>query len=99
MKKLPVVTKYYLDQFVAAAEKQMPHSPLDWRRFYDFTYIAHKGRTKLSDGELMKLLKDVGFDSNDAQELAIVYQHGRALLKRKPNPAYLQLKAEISRKR
>lgn len=94
MKRLPVCTKYFFDQFIHAANKQVLH-PLDWKRFYDLIYVAHKWRTKLSEGQLMKLLEDAGFDSEMANELANVYEHGRSLLKRKPDLNYILLKAGV----
>lgn len=94
MKKLPVCTKYFFDQFINAANTQVFH-PLDWRRFYDFIYAAHKWRVKLSEGQLVTLLEDAGFDSEKAEEVAFVYEHGRSLLKRKPDLTFILLKAGV----
>jgi hypothetical protein len=83
MKKLPQRTKYFFYQFVNGANKQIIH-PLDWIRFYRFIYAAHRGRTRLSEGELEKLLVEAGFPADNASQLANIYYHGRGPLKRKP---------------
>ncbi len=79
MKKLPKRTKYFFDQLINAANKQMLH-PLDWKRFYVFIQAAHEGRTKLSQGELEDLLITNGFQPDTAEYLSDVYHHGRGLL-------------------
>ena len=79
MKKLPKRTKYFFDQFVNEANKQMLH-PLDWKRFYVFIQATHEGRTKLSQGELEDLLLANGFQPDMSECLSNIYQHGRGLL-------------------
>jgi len=79
MKKLPKRTKYFFDQFVNAANKQMLH-PLDWKRFYVFIQAAHEGHTKLLQGELEELLIANGFQIDMAERLSYVYHHGQGLL-------------------
>jgi hypothetical protein len=79
MKKLPKRTKYFFEQFVNAANKQILH-PLDWKRFYVFIQAAHEGRTNLLEGELEELLIANGFQSDMAECLSYVYHHGRGLL-------------------
>lgn len=84
MKKLPKRTKCFFDQFINAAEKELPHHPSDWQRFYDFVHAAHQGRTNLFESQLKELLLNAGFPADSASDLASIYHHGRRLLKRKP---------------
>jgi hypothetical protein len=80
MKKLPKRTKYFYDQFVNSANKQILH-PLDWKRFYVFIQAAHEGRTNLLENDLEELLIANGFQPDMAKCLSYVYHHGRELLK------------------
>jgi len=87
-KQLPERTKYFFDQFVNAANKQILH-PLDWKRFYVFIQSAHEGRTKLTPGELEQLLAKNGFPKDTASTLSNVYFHGRKLLESRVNFRYV----------
>lgn len=87
-KKLPERTKYFFDQFVNAANKQILH-PLDWKRFYIFIQACHEGNTKLLWGELERLLIDNGFPEENASSLSNIYYHGRNLLESRVNLHYV----------
>ena len=79
-RKLPKRTQYFFNTFVEAANKNVLH-PLDWKRFYRFIYVAHAGRTKLSQAELEALLVSRGFSPKQSERLADIYHHGRKILK------------------
>ena len=81
-KELPKRTKYFFDQFVHGANKQILH-PLDWKRFYIFIQACHEGNTRLLQGELISLLIDNGFPEDNASSLSNIYFHGRKLLESK----------------
>ena len=87
-KKLPKRTKYFFDQFVNGANKQILH-PLDWKRFYVFIQACHEGNTKLLPGELESLLLDNGFPEDNASSLANIYYHGRDLHKSRVTLSYI----------
>ena len=87
-KELPKRTKYFFDQFVNAANKQILH-PLDWKRFYIFIQASHEGNTKLLPGELECLLIDNGFPEDNASGLSNIYYHGRNLHKSRVNFNYV----------
>lgn len=79
MKTLPKRTKYFFDQFVSAANKQILH-PNDWKRFYHFIQASHEGRTILLSKDLEEIFLYNGFDEETAQSLSYVYFHGRKML-------------------
>ena len=79
MKKFPKRTKYFLDQFMNAANKQNLH-PLDWERYYMFIKAAHAGHANIMGGDLIKTLVLNGFLEDDAEYLTSIYSHGRKLL-------------------
>ena len=87
-KKLPKRTKYFFNQFVNGANKQILN-PLDWKRFYIFIQASHEGNTKLLPGELECLLIDNGFPEDNASSLSDIYYHGRHLLESRVKLCYV----------
>ena len=86
--ELPKMTKYFFNQFVNNANKQLLH-PLDWKRFYIFIQATHEGNTKLLPGELERLLIHNGFPEDNASSLSSIYYHGRRLLESRVKLSYV----------
>jgi len=77
--------KLFFDQFINMANKSGLHS-YDWSRFYDFLIVCQVLRAKLTEDDLVYLLIHAGFDDEYARDIASVYEHGRAILRRHRNP-------------
>ena len=92
-KTLPRRTNYFYQQFVNAANKNIPHWK-DMERYYHFIWVAHLGRTKLNVAELEQMLLADGFPADVAESLSRVYYDGRELLKNRIIPAYFNWKGK-----
>lgn len=80
--KLSPIAKKYFGHFVSIANKGALH-PSDWGPFYDFVTVCHVLRSKLIEDDIKYLLFKEGFNEEHALEIACVYGHGRAILKRR----------------
>jgi hypothetical protein len=85
-KQLPYRSRYFFDQLSA-------RGPFDWKQFYRFIYAAHRGRLKRGSAQIADLLSYRGFDAQRSAQLALIYEHGRALLQAKPALNDIKLKA------
>lgn len=83
--KLSPKAKEFFDRFVSMANKGALH-PSDWGPFYDFVIVCHRLRLKLVEDDIKYLLVQEGFNEEYALEIAGVYRHGRAILKRPRDP-------------
>ena len=79
-KRLPLRADRLLRSFADLANKEVLH-PLDMKRFYEFIQYCHRHRIRVRDFEIEELLISMGFSDEDSNDLGIVYQHGRGLLK------------------
>jgi hypothetical protein len=86
--KLPKRTKYFFDQFAAAANITALHSR-DWERYYHFIHVAHLGGARIIRDDLIRLLLEKHFSPDDAEYLVDVYEHGRTLLRHRIIPRYV----------
>jgi hypothetical protein len=68
-------------RFINTSDRSLAH-PLAWRRFHGFIRYAHAHRAGLQPAALGSLLKRSGFSDEDANQLSLVYEHGRAILTR-----------------
>ena len=84
---IPPKTKQVFDRFVTLANKQAVH-PYDWDRFRDFVRAAHRHHVRLKPTDLKALLDHQGFDTDESNLLALVYEHGRLLLGSDPGYLY-----------
>ena len=75
----PKLSKYF-EFFARHSNKEMEH-PLDWGKFYNFIAHAHSLRSRLSEGDVKRLLVQEGFNEEYAIELAGVYDHGRRIIR------------------
>lgn len=57
--------------------------PLDWQKFYRFIRHCHRHRVKLSRSDVKELLIEANFSEQLAEYLAVVFEHGIALLHHK----------------
>lgn len=71
--------KILLLRFINTSDRSLVH-PLAWRRFHGFIRYAHAHKARLHPAELRTLLKRSGFSDDDAAQLSLVYEHGRAIL-------------------
>jgi hypothetical protein len=76
---LSVRGKSLLLRFINTSDCSLAH-PLAWRRFHAFIRYAHAHRAGLRPIDLEKTLKRHGFAGSDAQQLSLIYEHGRAIL-------------------
>lgn len=90
---LPPRTRYLFDQFLRTVGRKGPREAADWKLFYRFIHAAHQGRLGWTGAQLERLLSGKGFDAKDASRLALIYEHGRGLLKAKPAFNYIKLRA------
>jgi hypothetical protein len=72
--------KYLLLRFINLSDRSLGH-PLSWRRFYGFVRYAHAHHARLTPTDLLLHLHASGFKKPDAERLALVYEHARAVLK------------------
>ena len=68
------------ERFAALANKFDLH-PLDWKRFYEFVITCHTRRLKRTGDQLRRTFREAGFSDHSVEEMVLVYDHGRALLK------------------
>lgn len=85
--QLPAKASRYFQRYVSQANKW---SLQDLGPFYDFVIHCHEFRVSLGVEELKELLVTNGFGEDQVVELAEVYTHGRALLKRRQRPRWLE---------
>lgn len=85
--KLPPIAKRLFGNFVSIANKCALH-PSDWEPFYEFINACHVYSSKLKEDDIKYLLFNEGFDKEHAIEIALVYGHGRAILKGRPHGVY-----------
>lgn len=76
-------TRIVFDDFISQANKNMLH-PDDWERFYLFIRIAHRYRIKINADQMEYILHTEGFEGTQAAKLALIYDHGRGILKTDP---------------
>ena len=79
-KRLPKPADRLLQSFADLANKEVLH-PLDWKRFYEFIQYCHRHHIKARDFEIARILITLGFSDEYSNDLGIVYQHGRGVLK------------------
>ena len=80
----PTVEKAFYS-FITDTDRNVMPQHGQRAQFYRFIRMAHLRRSRLSVSELQGMLLDHGFSEDLASKLALIYQHGRALL-RAPNP-------------
>ena len=80
LEQLPDAVRQAFTGFALNANRQSLH-PLDWERFYEFTYLCYRRRVKLTIWDVRELLENAGVADSYALEIALVYQHCRDLLK------------------
>lgn len=85
--RLPKEADRLFRRYLAQASRGYAHA-LDWAVFYDFILHCHDFRVALVAEELKDLILASGFAETPADELAEVYRHGRALLKRRISPRW-----------
>jgi len=78
---LPPKTGYFYRQFASDPTKNFSYHPADMDRFYSFIVAAHRGGTRLTEGDMKQLLIEDGFEEDTAEHLANIYEHGREILK------------------
>ena len=75
----PKLVKYF-KFFVNTSNKSGLH-PNDWGKFYNFIAHAHSLRSRLSESDIKRLLVQEGFEEEYAGNLAVVYDHGRRVIR------------------
>ena len=75
-----------LHRFINLSDRSLSH-PLSWRRFHGFVRYAHAHHARLTSTDLLLTLEACGFGKTDAERLSLVYEHGRAIL-RKSTPVF-----------
>lgn len=73
--------EFALWQYASLAHGDRAAHPLDWGRFYRFVVLAHVRRKGWDAGNIETLLRNYGFSSEKAKEMAEVYWHGRCVLR------------------
>jgi hypothetical protein len=68
-------------RFINLSDRSLSH-PLSWRRFHGFVCYAHAHRARLQAVDLQLVLEKSGFSAFDSQRLSLIYEHGRAILKK-----------------
>jgi hypothetical protein len=80
-RQFPKRTRFFYDRFVDWANLSDPFGSDDIGRFYHFAWAAHEGRAKLDSFDVLRELVDDGFDVDDANRLADVYDTCRAFMR------------------
>ncbi|UCH62263.1 MAG: hypothetical protein JSU77_10710 [Fidelibacterota bacterium] len=79
--RLPAIASQVFNRFVDRANKSALRNR-DWQRFYHFIWHCAAYNINLNRDDVHRLLVNAGFTIEHAADLADIFEHGRALLKR-----------------
>jgi len=77
--KLPPGAEQYFNRFTMYPQSGISH-PLERKRFHAFIKYCYRYGVKLDKSEFVNLLIMKEFNSNEAEQLGEIYEHGREIL-------------------
>ena len=98
-RELPGRSRFFYERFVQEANTDNPFDSNDLERFYHFIWVAHLGRTKFGDADVMRQLIRDGFDTKDAEELSLIYYRCRMFMSSRATMPYVPSGVWTSRPR